>query len=125
MIDGLQVGILNYTVSDVRLKQGIEDAPVGALEQVLALRPVTCSFANLGPFQDDGKRRYGFIAQEVEKVIPSAVHGAADAVDEAGNVHPRSLDVLQLMSRLTQALQELAAKVETLSSQVGVAPSSS
>ncbi len=52
-------------------------------------------------------RHYGFIAEEVERVLPAAVNR-----DDQGRAE--SLDLHALVAVLTGALQELAAKVARL-----------
>ena len=59
------------TVSDRRLKRDIK--PVGGLlQKALELRPVTFRYQNESP---ERERHLGFIAQEVEAVLPSLVDG--------------------------------------------------
>jgi hypothetical protein len=61
-------GILTLSASDIRLKENI--APIGnALTKVMALQGVTYSWRN----DPEGLRNIGFIAQEVEKVLPELV----------------------------------------------------
>src|SRR5947207_6390198 len=53
--------------SDLRLKHGAAALSDGALAKVAALRPVEFSWI------DTGTRQAGFIAQDVEAVMPQAV----------------------------------------------------
>ena len=55
--------------SDITLKKNVVEV-VAALDKVLKLRPVTW---NWKAGQDTKKLKYGFIAQEVEKVFPDLV----------------------------------------------------
>ena len=68
-------GVAFNTSSDYRLKEDLRpiDAPI---ERLLALKPV--NFA----WKADGTRTDGFIAHEVQEVIPEAVHGEKDAVKQ-------------------------------------------
>ena len=95
------------TTSDYRLKENI--APmVGALEKVVQLKPVTYTW------KADGSDGQGFIAHELQAVIPDAVVGEKDAVetytDEEGNEQTRikaqGIDTSFLVATLTAAIQE-------------------
>lgn len=55
--------------SDITLKKDIANLPVG-LEQVLELRPVVWHWKDKSVGKD---QEYGFIAQEVEKIMPELV----------------------------------------------------
>jgi Chaperone of endosialidase len=87
--------------SDARLKHGAESLPDGALAQVIALRPVEFSWI------DTGTRQAGFIAQDVEAVMPQAV------VRREGS-DLRHIDYGAIISLLTKAVQELQAEVAEL-----------
>jgi hypothetical protein len=109
------VGDINYSgalsnVSDARLKRNI--LPISnALDIVLRLRPVSYEKrANLLS-NDYTMKQLGFIAQEVEKVLPNSVNTAptADAI--------KSVDYMSIIPVLTKALQEqqgLIAKQQEL-----------
>jgi hypothetical protein len=106
------------TSSDYRLKQNI--APmVGALNKVTQLKPVTYKW------KTDNSDGQGFIAHELQAVMPDCVSGEKDAVkiiddlDEEGNVIGtkevpvyQGIDTSFLVATLTAAIQELNAKVD-------------
>jgi hypothetical protein len=102
------------TSSDYRLKENI--APMtGALGIVQQLKPVTYKW------KADGSDGQGFIAHELQAVVPDCVTGEKDAVDAEGNPVYQGIDTSFLVATLTAALQEahglikdLQAKVETL-----------
>ena len=110
------------TSSDYRLKENI--APMtGALATVQALKPVTYTW------KESGDNSQGFIAHELQAVVPDCVTGEKDAVetysDEDGNEQTRpkyqSVDTSFLVATLTAAIQEqqtiindLKARIETL-----------
>ena len=110
------------TSSDYRLKNNI--APMtGALATVSALKPVTYTW------KADGSDGQGFIAHELQAVVPDCVSGEKDAVetytDEDGVEHTRpkyqGIDTSFLVATLTAAIQEqqaiitdLKARIETL-----------
>jgi hypothetical protein len=94
----------SYTSSsDYRLKDNI--APItGALNIISSLNPVTYTW------KSDGSPGHGFIAHELQEVVPDAVVGEKDAVDSDGNIKPQGIDKSYLVSYLTAATQELSAK---------------
>jgi hypothetical protein len=100
------------TSSDYRLKENI--APMtGALATVQALKPVTYKW------KLDGSDGQGFIAHELQAVVPDCVTGEKDAVDEEGNPVYQGIDTSFLVATLTAAIQELNAKVTALEAQLG------
>jgi len=102
------------TSSDYRLKENI--APMtGALDKVALLKPVTYKW------KVDGSNGEGFIAHELAEVVPQAVTGEKDAVNEDGSIDPQGIDTSFLVATLTAAIQEqqtiindLKARIETL-----------
>ena len=93
------------TSSDYRLKHDI--APmVGALAKVSALKPVTYKW------NADNADGEGFIAHELQAVIPDAVVGEKDAVDANGNPQYQGIDTSFLVATLTAAIQELKAEFD-------------
>jgi len=107
------------TSSDYRLKENI--APMtGALATVQALKPVTYTWKESG---DNGQ---GFIAHELQAVVPDCVTGEKDAVetysDEDGNEQTRpkyqSVDTSFLVATLTAAIQEQQTIINDLKARV-------
>jgi hypothetical protein len=93
------------TSSDYRLKENI--APmIGALNIVSQLKPCTYTW------KADGKDGQGFIAHELQAVIPDAVTGEKDAIDKDGNIKPQGVDASFLVATLTAAIQELKAEFD-------------
>jgi hypothetical protein len=93
------------TSSDYRLKENI--APMtGALDKVALLKPVTYKW------KLDGSNGQGFIAHELQAVVPDCVTGVKDAVDEEGNPVHQGIDTSFLVATLTAALQELKVIVD-------------
>jgi hypothetical protein len=93
------------TSSDYRLKENI--APMtGALAKVELLKPVTYDWKTGGSSQ-------GFIAHELQEIVPDCVTGEKDAVDADGNIKPQGVDTSFLVATLTAAIQELKAIVDT------------
>jgi len=99
------------TSSDYRLKEDWV-AVTDASTRVNALKPV--NFA----WKVDGKRVDGFLAHELAEVVPEAVTGEKDAVDDEGNPVYQGIDQSKLVPLLTAALQEALTKIETLEARV-------
>jgi len=94
------------TSSDYRLKENI--APMtGALAKVALLKPVTYKW------KVNGAAGQGFIAHELQEVVPDCVGGDKDAVDANGNPQYQGIDTSFLVATLTAALQELKAINDT------------
>jgi hypothetical protein len=99
------------TSSDYRLKENI--TPItGAMAKVAQMRPVDWTW------KENGAAGQGFIAHELQAVIPDAVVGEKDEVDENGNPRYQSVDTSFLVATLTAAIQELNAKVEAQAAEI-------
>jgi hypothetical protein len=95
------------TSSDYRLKENI--APMtGALATVQALKPVTYTW------KADGSDGQGFIAHELQAVVPDCVTGDKDAVDAEGKPVYQGIDTSFLVATLTAAIQEQQAIITQL-----------
>jgi hypothetical protein len=114
-----QVGFINTggtitsygTSSDYRLKENI--APMtGALAKVSALKPVTYKW------KADGSDGQGFIAHELQEVVPDCVTGEKDAVNEDGSIKAQGIDTSFLVATLTAAIQELKATVDAQAARI-------
>ena len=93
------------TSSDYRLKNTI--APMqGALATVAQLKPCTYTW------KADGSDGQGFIAHELQAVVPDCVTGEKDAVDAEGKPQYQGIDTSFLVATLTAAIQELKAIVD-------------
>jgi hypothetical protein len=102
---------LYNTSSDYRLKENI--APMtGALAIVAALKPVTYNW------KVDGSDGQGFIAHELQSVVPDCVTGEKDAVDAKGNPVYQGIDTSFLVATLTAAIQELNAKLDAQAARI-------
>ena len=114
------------TSSDYRLKEDWQPM-ANALDRIEALKPI--NFA----WKVDGKRVDGFLAHELQEVVPEAVTGEKDAteeyeipavLDEEGNVIEEAvmgtrdvyqgIDQSKIVPLLVAAIQELKAEIELL-----------
>jgi hypothetical protein len=66
----------------------------------------------------DGSAGQGFIAHELQEVVPDCVTGTKDAVDENGNIRPQGVDTSFLVATLTAAIQEQQAMIVQLQADV-------
>ena len=110
-ISGNGTATAYVTSSDYRLKENV--APMtGALATVAQLKPVTYNWIS------DKSKGQGFIAHELQAVVPDCVTGEKDAVDSEGKPVYQGIDTSFLVATLTSAIQELSAQVTTLQTQV-------
>lgn len=99
------------TSSDYRLKENI--APMtGALATVAQLKPCTYTW------KQDGSEGQGFIAHELQEIVPQAVTGEKDAVKEDGSMELQGIDTSFLVATLTAAIQEQQAIITQLQADV-------
>jgi hypothetical protein len=112
-VDSTNIG--NFSISsDYRVKKYIKTQSAQALDRVMQLRPVTYEFADYGViFKADGVAREGFIAHELQAIIPSAVEGEKDAENQI-----QSLKLDALCSVLTKAIQELKAELDAAKADI-------
>ena len=94
-------------LSDYRQKDNVRRLTNG-LDAIKALKP------SIYRFKDALEDASGFIAHEVQEVIPQAVSGHKDEVDEDGTPKYQMLDQTHIIPYLTAAIQELTAKVTAL-----------
>jgi hypothetical protein len=105
---GTRVGVIQFTTtattygtsSDYRLKHDIQPM-TGALAKVAQLKPVTYKW------NADDSQSQGFIAHELQEVVPECVTGEKDAVDAEGNPQYQGIDTSFLVATLAAAIQEL------------------
>ena len=116
---GTGVGGISYngtltvyaTTSDYRLKENVKPM-VGALSIVSQLNPVTYDWT------ESKVNGQGFIAHELQAVIPDAVVGIKDAVDSEGNAVYQQIDTSVLVATLTAAIQEQQALINNLTTRL-------
>ena len=102
-----------FNVSDMAAKTNI--APVsGALNTISALKPVTYKWSdpsmNIATRATANPKEIGFIAQDLEQVIPDIV-----AIDKDNQ---KLVNYQALIPILTAAIQELTARIEVLENQI-------
>ena len=95
--------------SDYRLKENVTDM-TNATTRLKQLKPKRFNYIS-----DETNTLYdGFLAHEVSSVVPEAVVGEKDAVDDKGNPLWQMMDSAKLVPLLVKTIQELEARIATL-----------
>jgi len=103
------------TTSDYRLKENIKDVE-NAIDKLKLLKPRNFNFIKKPDVSMDG-----FIAHELEDVVPLAVDGVKDQmriVDGKEEIYPQAVDASKLIPILTKSLQEAITKIEELETRI-------
>jgi hypothetical protein len=100
-------------VSDARAKQDVVPMADDALGRIKALNPVSYRHKKMGIVEDGEAIFEGLLAQEVRKIIPSAVNGDESKADDI-----LSISANPIIATLIKGLQELAAQVEAQAGQL-------
>ena len=82
------------------------------LNIISALNPVTYDWI------DSKASAEGFIAHELQAVIPDAVAGEKDAVNEDGSIKPQGVDFGKIVPHLVAAMQEQQATIQELTTRL-------
>ena len=100
-------------ISDSSLKTNVKDLETG-LAEVMALKPRRFDWIN-----GDATNVAGFIAQEVEQVLPELVVESLYSQDDKGNeIKKKNLKMGDILPTLVKAIQELSAQVTSLQATV-------
>jgi|GEM_PF-3559545 len=113
-VNGSVAGTSAYVnLSDARLKMNVSTL-TGALDKIMQLRGVTFDWNKAADATKelDDKQHIGFIAQEIEKVLPQVVSTADDAMKT------KSVAYSDVVPVLVEAIKELKAENDRLKSQV-------
>ena len=102
------------TSSDYRLKENVVELD-GAIDRVKLLQPKRFNF-----IADAENTVDGFLAHEVADVVPEAITGVKDEVDEDGNAVYQNIDQSKLVPLLTKAIQEQQVLIEQLQAEVAL-----
>ena len=95
------------TSSDYRLKENVT-YDFDATSRLKQLKPCRFNFKI-----DADKTKDGFLAHEVQTIVPEAVSGEKDAVDADGNIDPQGIDQSKLVPLLVKTIQELEARISS------------
>ena len=97
------------TTSDARLKKNVRDLE-GSLDKTLKLRGVKFDWID----ENKSKDNLGFIAQEVEEVIPEVVKDITNIDGEENKV----VNYQAVVPVLVEAIKELKAEIDELREQL-------
>jgi len=98
------------TSSDHRLKENV-DYTFDATTRLKQLKPARFNF-----IADADTTVDGFLAHEVQSVVPEAISGTHNEVDDDGNAVMQSIDQSKLVPLLVKTIQELEARITALES---------
>ena len=97
------------TSSDYRLKENV-DYTWDATTRLKQLKPARFNWIS----DDTNTLLDGFLAHEVSSIVPEAISGTKDAVDDDGNPKYQGIDQSKLVPLLVKTIQELEARITTL-----------
>ena len=114
--DGTTVGSITHngssttynTSSDYRLKENIVSLSDG-ITRLKTLKPLRFNFK-----ENSSRIVDGFLAHEVSSVVPEAITGIKDEVDENNEPVYQGIDQSKLVPLLVAALQEAIGRIEAL-----------
>lgn len=122
--DTTRAGYINITgasalayvaTSDYRIKENV--TPIkNAISDLLKLKPVTYYFTT----ENNGQLQQGFLAHELQEIVPTAAFGEKDEIDIYGNPIYQGTDVAKIVPLLTAALQESIEKIEDLEKRIAL-----
>jgi len=99
------------SLSDYRLKEDWQPI-ANATQTLMQLKPY--NFA----WKADGSRTDGFLAHELQEVVPTAAHGVKDELDSDGNPKYQGIDQSKLVPLLTKAIQEQQTIIDDLKTRI-------
>ena len=98
-----------YTTSDYRLKENV-NYTWDATERLKQLKPARFNY-----IADDSNTLVdGFLAHEVSSIVPEAILGEKDAVNDDGNPEYQGIDHSKLVPLLVKTIQELEERLSVL-----------
>jgi len=97
--------------SDYRLKKDVFNIIYG-INEIKQLRPVNYSLIN------NDTKCIGFIAHELQELIPELVIGKKNEIDEDGKPVMQSVDYMHLTAVLVKGIQEQSEQIEVLTDRV-------
>jgi hypothetical protein len=103
--------LLYVNASDYRLKENVVPLQHG-LSRIMSLNPVTYNWI------EHKMAGEGFIAHEVQSIIPMAVSGKKDAIDKDGAILPQGVDYSKIVVHLVSGMQEQHTIIQQQSSTI-------
>jgi hypothetical protein len=113
----------SWNTSDIALKRDVADF-TSAMDVIKKLRPRTYFFkqSNFPNLHLPSEKQYGFVAQELESVLPELVRTSKTAVQVANGERKmqeiKAVNYIELIPVLTKALQEQQQQIDELKEMV-------
>jgi hypothetical protein len=107
---GTTDAVLYNTTSDYRLKEDLQE--IEGLQVLSSIKVYNYKWKN------HESRMDGVLAHELAEVLPYAVHGEKDEVDEEGNDIMQGVDYSKIVPILIKAIQELKTEIDSLKNQI-------
>lgn len=117
-------------ISDRKFKQNIQDV-TGGLDKIMALKPRTYTFKTeefKGKMNFDERSHIGFIAQEIEQVLPELVLDGVNAAPQTEEerkqgiqsepIKFKGVDYTGVIPVLVKAVQEQQALIESMRAEI-------
>ena len=105
------------TSSDYRLKQNV-NYDWDATTECKKLKPCQFKWINDVEIEDGGgataRTITGFLAHELQTIVPEATSGVKDATNDDGSIKPQGIDQSKIIAILTKTIQELEARITAL-----------
>jgi hypothetical protein len=108
VLDNGNYSFSGSNISDVRLKSNITPITMNAIEKICKLESVSYVMTD-----NETQIRYGFIAQEVAKILPDLISGE----ESEGYI---GLDYNGILTVAVKAIQELKAENDSLKSRIEI-----
>ena len=105
--------VTTLSSSDYRLKENVSPI-IESIQKIKTLRPVTFQWID----DPNHHPRDGFIAHELQEVMPYAVYGDKDAVNEFGQPRYQYATMIPLIPVLTAAVKDIVDRLESLEARV-------
>ena len=116
--DGDVISATNSYTSDERAKSEISDLNYG-LDKIKQLQPKQFKMR----YSEEKGFKYGFIAQEVETILPDLIRN--DGIEDGEGGSYKALEYNSIIAILTKAIQELKSEIDSLKFQLNPDNSSS
>ena len=105
----------SVNTSDEREKMDIHNIHENALDLVNRLRPISYHWKNENPDKKVIKKHYGFVAQELEQILPDLIDKPSDYYStEADEFNRLGMRPSYLIPFLVKSIQELSAQIEVI-----------
>lgn len=106
------VGNSVVNVSDSKMKTHIEEVPKTEINNLLHLNTKKYKYLN------DDKTHYGFIAQEVEEILPELVINSVNLGDDGTYESIKSINYLEMIPLLVSKIKEMQNQINSLEERI-------